>query len=204
MLDLLRARPPRLRAGLDLVRGAADAWLHPPSPSAVPGAAAVAGGTAWLVVTVGVLAQPVPPDWPGYLAESLVLAALAAAALLVAIVGAWLRTGDEVGRSGVIAIDLAVAGHAAWAMALVAAAVGLDYGPATAIAQTAAAVGTALVGVVLLRGGDGTVGSLLVVAACGLVVPSAWGWLAAGMAWIAVGALELRGRSRWPAVGPVG
>ncbi len=203
MIELLRARPPGLRARLDLVRGAADAHLHPPGPSAVPGLAAIAGGLTWSLVALGVLAQPVPPDWPGYLAENLLPAALAAALLLAGVVGAWLRVGDAAGKLGVIAIDVAVAGHAAWVLALLGALAGFDYGPATAIAQTAAAAGTVLIGVVLLRCGDASPGALLVVAGCGLVMPSAWGWLATGLAWIAVGALELRERSRRSSSRPI-
>src|SRR3954451_8832398 len=60
MRSLLDDAPPRRRDGLDLVRGAFDAWLHPPVPSRVAGMAALIGGGAWTAVALGSVLQPVP------------------------------------------------------------------------------------------------------------------------------------------------
>jgi hypothetical protein len=194
MVALLDQADIGIRGRLDLARGAVDAWLHPARPSTAPGLLAIGGGAIWLIVALAIALQPVPPDWPGYLAEGLIPAAVAALLLGCAVVGAWLRGGDGGGTLAVLALDIAVAGHVAWALALLAASTGLDYGPATAVAQTVAAVGTAAVGLRLIVRGDGAVGILLVVAGTGLVIPSAWGWVVTGAAWIVVGALELRSR----------
>jgi hypothetical protein len=183
-----------LRGRVDLARGALDAWLHPPRRSRAPGLLALAGGALWALVALDVLRQPAPPDWPGYLAESLPVALIAVVTLGGAIIGAWLGFGDEAGRLGVVAVDVAVAGYLAWAVALVAAIVGIEYGATTAIAQTVAAGGTILVGLVGLRAGKAGLGLAIVVAGSGLIVPSALGWLLTGGAWLAVGALELRDR----------
>ena len=190
MLDVLEASAPGPRARLDLVRGALDAWLHPAAPSVLPPLTAFVGGVLWTAVALGVMTQPVPPDWPGYLSESLLLASLAATLLGVAVVGAWLRGGDGGSALAVLGLDLAVAGHLAWAAALLAAAASLDYGAPTAVGQTAAAIGTVAVGLHLLARAEAPVGFLLVVAGVGLLVPAAAGWLVSGLAWILVGAVE--------------
>ncbi len=190
MLDLLGSSRAGLRARLDLVRGALDAWLHPADRSVVPPFAAVGGGVLWSIVAVGVLSQPVPPDWPGYLSEGLLIAAVAVALIGIAIVGAWLRGGEGGGVVSVLGLDLAVAGHLAWAAALLAAAAGIDYGASTAIAQTAAALGTLMVGIHLMARGQVPIGLLLVTAGLGLLVPPAIGWLVTGIAWVLVGGLE--------------
>jgi hypothetical protein len=179
---------------VDLVRGAFDAWLRPPRRSRAPGLLALTGGTIWAIMAIGIASQPVPPDWPGYLEESLWLALAAVALLGCAVVGAWLRVGEQAGRLGVVAVDVAVAGHIAWAVALVAAGVRADYGPMTALAQGVAAVGTILVGLVSLRSGRSGLGVALVAAGTGLVVPSAWSWLLAGVAWVGAGVVELLDR----------
>ena len=83
MASLLEERPLRARDRVDLVRGALDAWLHPASPSLVPIGAALLGGGLWTVLSVGVLVQPVPADWPGYLLDVVPLAVVAAACFLV-------------------------------------------------------------------------------------------------------------------------
>jgi hypothetical protein len=111
-----------------------------------------------------------------------------------------LRLGEGTGRIGILAIDIAVAGHIAWLIALMAAAAGVDYGPTTALAQTVAAGGTLLLGLLGLRVGELPLGFALVAAGTGLVVPSAWGWLLTGVAWLVVAALELRDDAR--PVGP--
>jgi hypothetical protein len=182
------------RGRLDLVRGALDAWIHPERPSALPGVLAVLGGLLWAVVALGIVRQPAPPDWPGYLQETLLVAFVAVMLLTGAVVGAWLRSGEGSGRFGVLAIDIAVAGHVAWAIALLLALAGIDYGPTTALAQDLAAVGTILVGLSALREGRGLLGILLVLVGGGLIIPSAWAWLVSGLAWIVLAVLELRER----------
>ena len=57
----------------------------PPIPSRTPAVAALVGGGLWTVVAAGVLFQPAPPDWPGYLLEVVPTATLAVAFLFVAV-----------------------------------------------------------------------------------------------------------------------
>ena len=71
---LLEDRPPSRRDRVDLARGAVDAWLHPPTPSLVPAAAALVGGGLWTMLATIVVLQPVPADWPGYVLEIIPLA----------------------------------------------------------------------------------------------------------------------------------
>lgn len=191
MLALLEDRPPSLADRIDLVRGALDARLHPSDPSRLPAVAAITGGAAWTIAGLVVLGQPVAPDWPGYLFDVLPLCVVGIGCLLVAIVGSWLRLGDARDAADRVAVQLAVAGHLAWVVALAAAAFGIDYGPTTAIASTAAAVGTALVGLVLLRAGESVRAGLLVAAATAILLPSTWAFLLFGLAWSAVGFLAI-------------
>jgi len=185
--ELLRLRPQRRRDAVDLARGALDAWLHPPVPSRRPALAAVIGGGIWTVLSLGLLATPVPPDWPGYTMEMLVPALVAVVCFGVGIVGAWLLVGDGATRFERLAISVAVAGHLAWALALVAAATGIGYGAATAIASSAAAIGSALVAVAIAGRGSLRLGGLLAVAAVGLLVPPPWGWLVFSLGWTLAG-----------------
>jgi hypothetical protein len=202
---LLEAAPTTRADGLDIVRGALDAHLHPAEPSLVPGLAAVLGGGLWILGAAPIAAMPTPPDWPGYLFDSLPLAILAAVALAIAVVGAWLREdsrgairSQRLGRVGVV---LALVGHLAWAATLTGALAGLGYGAPVAIASTAAGLGTVLVGLALAAAGDWLVAGLLVGAPVLLVVPP-WAvppsaaWLAFGTLWIGIGLIELFGRSR--------
>lgn len=199
---LLEDRAVGVRDRLDLIRGALDAHLHPPTPSRLPGVMAVAGGGLWTSNALVVGVQPVPPDWPGYLAELLPFALVASLALLAALVGCWLRLGDAPGSLGRIAIDAAVAGHVAWAIALAAALAGLEYGAATAIASGAAAVGTGLVALALLRAADWPIAGLLAVTPPALLLSSATGWLVFGLAWTAVGVVALIALDRGPVAPP--
>ena len=191
MLALLEDRPPSLADRVDLVRGTLDARLHPPDPSRLPAAAGITGGAAWTVAGGFVLAQPLAPDWPGYMFDMLALAIAGVACLLIAIVGSWLRLGDARDGADRIAVQVAVAGYLAWIVALAAAALGVDYGATTAVAATAAAAGTALVGLVLARSGDAGRGGLLAAAASSLLIPSAWSFLAFGLVWSAIGLLAI-------------
>jgi hypothetical protein len=190
---LLERRPPRLADAVDLTRGALDAHLHPAQPSRLPGVAAITGGAIWTAWSLVMLTSPAPPDWPGYSIEMLPSAILAVACLGVAVIGAWLRVGDGANRFERLAVTTAVAGHIAWAVALVAAVTGVAYGPVTAIASTAAAIGTALVGFALLRRGDARIGGLVALAAVGLLIPAPTGWLTFGLGWSAAGITALSG-----------
>ena len=86
------------RDRLDLARGAIDAHLH--TSSRLPAAAALATGGLWTFAGAGVVAQPAPPDWPGYLVETLPIALIAVATGGVATIGCWARRSDHAGRRG--------------------------------------------------------------------------------------------------------
>ena len=191
--SLLEGRRPRLADALDLARGALDARLHPSQPSRLPGLAAITGGAIWTVWSVVMLASQTPPDWPGYSIEMLPSALVAVACFGVAVIGAWLRLGDGTNPYERLVVTIAVAGHVAWALALVAAITGVAYGPMTAIASTGAAIGTALVGFALLRRGDARIGGLVALAAVGLLIPAPTGWLTFGLGWSAAGITALSG-----------
>ncbi len=189
MAALLEAGPVSWRDRVDLVRGALDAWLHPPIPSRTPAIAALVGGGLWTVVAAGVLFQPAPPDWPGYLLEVVPTATLAVAFLFVAVLGCALRSGD--GRIGAFRMtsEIVVVGFAAWIVALLATAAGWFDGPSLAAAQALAIVGLTLVGTVLIAAGDEPIGGLITVSGLAMLLPWAGGWLVFGAAWTAIGVL---------------
>ncbi len=196
---------------IDIVRGALDAHLHPDRPSIVPGIAALIGGGLWILGAGPILALPAPPDWPGYLIDTLPLALLAVLALTVAIVGAWLRLDGRAApaerRLGAVGVSVAMIGHVAWIALLLGALGGVVYGAPVAVASTLAGVGTVLIGVALARVGDWPIAGLLVLAPVLLVippsiVPSPVAWIAFGGAWLLVGLVQVVSAIR-PA-GPVG
>ena len=192
MLATLEQRQVRSRDRLDLVRGALDAWLH--EPTRVPAFAALGAGGLWTVVGAGVVAQPVPPDWPGYLLETLPLAALATALGCLATIGCWARRSDGAGRVGGLAIVLAVVGHVAWFVALIGAWLGAGYGAQTIAAQSLGGLGSVLVGLILLRSADERIGSVLVIAPAIMLFGWPIAWLGFGLGWTLVGVLLLA----WP------
>lgn len=193
---LLEDRRPGLRVRLDLVRGALDAWLHPAVPSRVPAAAALLGGGLWTVAAAAVVTQPTPADWPGYIADVLWLTVLGATFLFVGTLGCALRAGGRDRRPGAVAVLLTGAGYLLWIGALVATAtVGFD-GPVLAAAQTLAVLGSAFVGVILVRASDVPIGLLILAGSAAMLVPWTVTWLAFGAAWSAVGWLLLIERSR--------
>jgi hypothetical protein len=177
------------RARFDLARGALDARLL--APTRLPAIAALLAGGLWTVAGVGIVVQPTPPDWPGYLLETLPLAMIAVASGAFASIGCWARRRDGAGRMGILAISLAITGHVAWLGVLAAAFVGIGYGPITAVGQDLGALGCLLVGIVALRTGDERIGVLLVLAPTLMMfgVPAAW--LAFGLGWTLVGVLLL-------------
>ena len=184
---LIEDRPTRGRDVLDLARGALDARLHPPVPSRIPAVAAIVAGGVWTVWSLLILTGPAPPDWPGYVEEMLLSALAVIAVLVLAVSGAWLRLGDDATSFERVSISFALAGHGAWFVLLLAAALGIVYGAPTAIASTAAAVGTMLIGFALMSVNDMRVGALVAIAAVGLLVPYTIGWLVFGLGWIAAG-----------------
>jgi len=197
MTALLEAGEPSLRDRLDLVRGAIDAHLHPPQPSIVPPLAAIAGGGLWTVVAAGLAVQPVPADWPGFTIEVLPLASVAAACLLVALVGVALDLGDL--QPGVaVAVGLAIAAQAALLLALAGAMTGAWYTEPVGVALTASAVGIGAIGLLRFRRGDEVIGILLLTAPIALLVPTTAGWILFGLAWTAVGMIGLATRRREP------
>jgi hypothetical protein len=196
MEALLEDRRPGPRERVDLIRGALDAWVHPAARSRVPAAAAFVGGGLWTVVAAAVVTQPTPADWPGYIADTLGLAVLAACFLLVATLGISLRPGGRGRRLGMAAVALTIVGYLAWISALVATAAGGLPGPALAAAQTFAMLGAALVGVVLVRIGDVAIGLFVLVGSTAMLLPWTVGWLALGASWNAVGWLLHIERSR--------
>jgi hypothetical protein len=189
---LLDERPPTRRAQLDLVRGALDAHLHPLEPQRWPAVAAGIGGVAWTLAAGYVVGQPAPPDWPGYLLETLPLFAAAVPLLAIAVLGASMRLGTADPPGLTPGRMLALGGSVAWEVLLLLGILTAWSGPGIAIAATIAALGTIVTGVVLLRGGDWPVSGLLVVAGGCALIPATWAGLAYGMAWTALGVAQLR------------
>jgi hypothetical protein len=186
MLEQLRIGLP---GRLDLIRGAIDARLH--EPTRAPAIAALVAGGLWTFAGAGVIAQPVPPAWPGYLIEVLPLAVVATGLAIVAIIGCWARRSDGGGRAGTVVIGLAVLGHLAWLMALGSTFLGAAPGPTTMATQTLGALGSVLVGLFLIRGGDDRIGSVLVVAPVILLFGWPFAWVGFGLGWNLVGVLLL-------------
>lgn len=176
-----------IRDAADLLRGALDAWLHPPTPSWVPAFAALVGGGLWTVVAAAIAVQPSPPDWPGYLIDLVPIALVAASALLVATLGCALRTGDDGDRLATAASLAVLFGAVAWIAALALTIVGVADGATLAATQAVAVLGMTAIGLVLLRVGDQVVGWLLLCGSVAMLIPWTGGWLVFGAAWTCVG-----------------
>lgn len=196
MAALLEKATPRRGDRRDLLRGALDAWLHPPEPSHVPAAAALLGGGIWTMIAARLASQPVPPDWPGYMLEIVPLALVAAIFLLVAVVGIALRAADAHGRWTALVVVVAIASYVAWIWAMAGTIGGTADLVAVWVAQTVAMVATVAVGV-LVRTVDERLGSLVVVAAASMILPWAGAWLVFGTCWTAIGLIILVARSLW-------
>ena len=177
------------RARIDLARGALDARLH--EPSRLPAGAALLAGALWTIAGASTLAAPAPPDWPGYVLETLPLAIVAVGAGIVATIGCWAASSDRAGRLGGAAVVVAVGAAIGWLVALVVALVGIGYGWPTAAAQGLGAVGLALVGLAIVRAGDGLVGGLLAFGAAAMLFAWPAAWLGFGLAWTLTGAVLL-------------
>lgn len=187
---IMEARPPGVRARLDLLRGAFDAHLQGRDPGKAPRgaiAAALIAGGAWTIAGIASVGGPTPPDWPGYLASTMPVALVGVIAVLVAGLGvarlAWSSSGPTVELT-VLAV---VVGHLAWAIALAVAFLGGPYGAVTAITQSIAAIATVGLGLVLLRAGAHPVGEAVVAAGAVLLLPTPAAWLVAGALWTGIG-----------------
>jgi hypothetical protein len=203
MEAVLDARPPDRRDALDLVAGAIDAHLHPPRPSMVPAMAALLAGAGWFVVALAWLAEPAPPDWPGFVAWSLVPGLVAAIAGCAATLGLSLRLGDAPHRWERAALIALLLASVVWVAALAAAVGGWAYGAITAAAADVAAIATAVLGVTFVWRGIVPSGVALVVVGAALVLPPPGGWLIATGVWTVLGLWELvmRTAAREP-IGP--
>jgi hypothetical protein len=200
MHAVLETRRPSRRDRIDLIRGAFDAWIHPLSPSMAPSIAAIVGGGLWTMIGAATFAQPAPPDWPGYLIETLPLATIAAVFLFVAAAGCLLRTGEAPSRPRRLAMVAIAIGYGAWFIALGLGTFGVIGRAPIAAAQDVAMVATTLVGLLLLQRGDLPIGIPLSVAPAALIVPWTGLWLAFGAVWTAVGlTLWVDRGSRMPA-----
>lgn len=196
MRALLEVAPRRRGDRRDLVRGALDAWLHPPEPSSVPAFAALLGGGFWTMIAARVASQPVPPAWPGYLIEVVPLAVVAAVFLLVAVVGIALRAADAHGRWTALAIAAALIGYVAWMVAM-AWTLGGSADPGMLwTSHMVAMIATVAIGL-LVRSSDERLGSLVIVAAGAMLLPWAGAWLIFGTCWTAIGLVILVARSLW-------
>jgi hypothetical protein len=184
MLAVLEMRQLDARTRLDLARGAVDAHAHPRTAPAIPVVAAIVAGVAWIAAGLTSALQPAPPDWPGFLLETLPIGLIGAVATLVVVVAVGRRSGLEPPRGTVPALALAIVGHALWIAALAIAAVGGPYGAVTGAAQSAAAVGTVAVGVVRWTAGDHQVAEAALLAGAAMLVPSPLAWMVAGGAWL--------------------
>jgi hypothetical protein len=183
---ILEAERLGLRARVDLIRGALDAHLHPRLPSPLPVAAALTASALAVAHAIALAAQPVPTDWPGYLEDALPLIIASVVALLPALVGLWLKLGDRDGALGRLGIVVAICGHVAWLVALLAAVGHVAYGPLTAVAATVAMAGTAALGVALVGHARTLLGALVAGAALAGIAPPSLGWPAFAAAWTGV------------------
>jgi hypothetical protein len=187
MSSLLDERPLAVWGRVDLLGGAFDAWLHPAIPSLVPIVAALLGGGLWTVSAVAILAQPVPLDWPGYLADVLPQSTAAAVCLFVAAMGCALRAGEARNRALRLSAGLLILGHLAWIAMLGGTLAGLVGGPPLGASQAAAMVGTIAIGLVLARDRIEPIGLMLLTAPIALLVPWTFAWPAYGAVWTAIG-----------------
>ena len=186
MEAVLEARPLDWRTRLDLLRGALDAHIHPAAPPHLPILTAIVAGVAWIVAGLAAVTQPLPPDWPGYLVETLPLGLIGTIAGLVVVLAVGRRSGFAAPRGTSLAVAVAFVGHVAWVVALLVALAGGPYGAITGAAQSIAAIGTVLVGVVRARAVDHPVAEAVVIAGAAMLIPSPAAWPLAGAAWIAL------------------
>ena len=192
MLAVLEGRSAGGRLRVDLARGAIDAHTHPLRSPAAPVLAALVAGLAWVVTGLASITQPLVPDWPGYLLETLPVAFLGAAAALRTVTMLGRRSGLDAPGSTTPALAIAVIGHVLWIAALALAALGGPYGAITGAAGSAAAIGTVLIGLSRHRADDHPTAEGLVLAGGAMLIPSPIGWVVAGAAWVGLAVSGLR------------
>ena len=196
MAALLADRPPTGPDAIDLVRGALDAHLHPPDPSRLPGLAAVTAGAAWAVVAMAALFEPVAPDWPGLLEWTLPVALIGGAAGLAALRGLVLGVGPGPRPAARAATGLGVLGVLVLLGALTLAVLGGPYGALTGATLALGGIGCIAVGAVCIGREAPIPGDLLVIAGAGWLLPAPVAWLAAAIAWTALGIWMVADRAR--------
>jgi hypothetical protein len=187
MLAVLEARPVTNRVRVDLVRGALDAHVHPISPPSPGLVAPVAAGVAWIAAGGAALAEPTPPDWPGYMLWTLPLGLIGAAAGMRIVWGAGRRSGLHAPAGSGAALLMALVGHLVWIAALLVAVVGGPYGAITGAVQSIAALGTIAVGLARWRDADHPMAEALLIAGGSMLVPTPAAWIVAGAAWLSTG-----------------
>ena len=192
LIAVLGSRPLTMRSRLDLARGGFDAYTHPLTAPSPPVAAALIAGVAWVAAGLFSALQPLMPDWPGFMLETLPIGALGAAAALRAVTQLGRRSGLDAPRGTARALVVAVVGHLFWIAALVGASLGGPYGAITGATGAMAAVGTVLVGLMRSRAGDHPIAEGLVIAGGLMLVPSPIAWVAAGAAWIGLAIVPIQ------------
>lgn len=192
MLAVLEDRPLGLRTRLDLVRGAVDAHVHPIEAPTTPVVASVVAGVAWIVAGLAAATQPLLPDWPGFLVETLPLGLIGAVAGVRVLLAVGRRSGLGGPRGTGLALAIAIVGHVALILALVVALAGGTYGAFTGAALSIAGIGTVLVGLVRGRAGDHPGAEAVLIAGAAMLIPSPIAWPLAGAAWIALAISTVR------------
>ena len=192
LLGVLESRTFTWRTRIDLVRGALDAQVHPLAPPGPPVVAALIAGVAWLTAGLASSLQPLLPDWPGFLLETLPVGAVGAFAALRATAQTARRSGLGAPHGTTLALAIAVVGHVLWIIALVVAAFGGPYGAITGAMGAIAAIGTVSVGIVRSRADDHPAAEVLLIVGATMLIPLPAAWIVAGGAWVALAAAGLR------------
>jgi hypothetical protein len=84
---------------------------------------------------------------------------------------------------------LGTAAYASWIASLALATAGGPYGAITGAAQSIAAVGTVLIGLVRWQAGDHPLAEAVLIAGGAMLLPSPAAWLVAGAAWLLTAAV---------------
>ena len=186
-MAVLEARPVTNGVRVDLLRGALDAHVNPLVPPSLGHVAPLVAGLAWIAAGGVALAEPTPPDWPGYLLWTLPLGLIGALAGVRILFVAGRRSGLRAPAGSGVVLLFALAGHLVWITVLVVAILGGPYGAITGAGQSIAAVGTIAIGFVRWRAADHPMSEALLTAGAAMLVPSPAAWIVAGVAWLATG-----------------
>ena len=190
--EVLGLRRLTIRSRVDLARGALDAHVHPLTQPAPPTVASLIAGMAWIVAGLASSLQPLMPDWPGFLLETIPLGVVGAVASARTVAQTARRSGLAAPHGTTAALVVALVGHALWVVALVAAAVGGPYGAITGATGALAAIGIVLVGAVRARAEDHPAAELLLIVGAAMLIPSPAAWILAGGGWVALAVAGLR------------